>query len=535
MKITVAGSRLDQPSTPAKLAAMLTKTAAPTVLITADLWRIALLGALGLGPPACGSGETDAPVDSLAGGGASNQLTACGESTPSENGGGLAVCDSGLVHRQLVEACEDRRDESEFEVSDEAVMDESRIECRSHADCTGAPYGHCVPVGIPSIVGYICRYGCVSDSDCGDGSVCICGSAIGTCSSKGDCITDADCSNDARCARRTDISSCGGPSTFWCQTPQDTCATSADCESSDYCGYEQDRWLCLARPPVCGRPFLVQGNERLAPLATGSGWPTNDLAPCPRDLDASQRQRLAQHWSHIGRMEHASVAAFARFTLQLLQFGAPQDLVEGSLSAQADETAHARLAFGLASAYAGEALGPGPLPMHGALAANSLAEMVRLAVREGCVGETLAALEAGEAKAACNDPCVRGVLERIEHDERRHAELAWRFLRWALSQDPSLSLVLETELDTLRVELTRPAPHDSSRSSAACESPLAEHGVLAPDVCHAVRRLALARVVVPCAQALLERAHASSMFQTTSERPCQSDPGSSPETTQSSV
>ena len=147
------------------------------------------------------------------------------------------------------------------------------------------------------------------------------------------------------------------------------------------------------------------------------------------------------------------MAAFARFALQLLQLGAPPELVERTTAAMADETRHARLAFGIASAYAGEALGPGPLDIERSLDETSLVDVVRLVVREGCVGETVAALEAREAAehALESDPgrdCLRGVAD----DETRHAELAWRFVAWALEQAPAGGSGL------LEQELGRPAP-----------------------------------------------------------------------------
>src|SRR5436190_13763000 len=59
--------------------------------------------------------------------------------------------------------------------------------------------------------------------------------------------------------------------------------------------------------------------------------------------------------------------------------------------------------------------------------------MIETVVREGCIGETVAALEAREALARASDPAVRAVLARIARDEARHAELAWRTVAWALS------------------------------------------------------------------------------------------------------
>jgi hypothetical protein len=41
-----------------------------------------------------------------------------------------------------------------------------------------------------------------------------------------------------------------------------------------------------------------------------------------------------------------------------------------------------------------------------------------------------------EAAAAAHDPVIRAAYARIAVDEERHAELAFRFVRWALARDP---------------------------------------------------------------------------------------------------
>ena len=170
-------------------------------------------------------------------------------------------------------------------------------------------------------------------------------------------------------------------------------------------------------------------------------------------------------------MEQASIASFARFSLQLLALGAPSELVERCNQALADETEHAKLCFQLASSYAGQPLGPGPLDIDGSLRCVSLAEIVDLVLAEGCFGETSAALEALEAADTATDPVVRDVYAKIARDEQRHAELAFRFLRWALTRD---------------------APVVRRRIAASVAEP--------PSADHAARE-----VIVPCLNALLGR------------------------------
>jgi hypothetical protein len=123
-----------------------------------------------------------------------------------------------------------------------------------------------------------------------------------------------------------------------------------------------------------------------------------------------------------------------------------------------DETEHAKLAFGLASAYHGRRLGPSALDIDHSLGCESLRAVVENTLLEGCIGETFAALEAVEGLAMVRDPAVRAVLSKVAKDEQRHAELEWKFVLWALSHDPSLERVV---LDRAEAQL------ESAQLSAA--------------------------------------------------------------------
>jgi hypothetical protein len=181
----------------------------------------------------------------------------------------------------------------------------------------------------------------------------------------------------------------------------------------------------------CGRPLLVGGEARIAPAVERADWAAT-YDPQLAGLSTAERSALADKWLNDARFEHASIASFARFCLDLLAFGAPPELVERAQRAMGDEIAHARACFALASAYAGRALGPGRLELRGVEPSCSLAEAAAAAVREGCVNETVAALTAQRQAERTADPVVRAVLERIASDEAGHAELAFRFVAWAL-------------------------------------------------------------------------------------------------------
>jgi hypothetical protein len=304
---------------------------------------------------------------------------------------------------------------------------------------------------------------------------------------------------------------------FACQTPTDECAAASDCGDMPYCtipsvsldgsepapGVEQRR---TCSNPVCivGRPFLIDGAESLALPEARADWYSNAepaAAPCLL-VDASLRRELARAWTEQALMEHASIAAFARFSLQLLSLGAPADLVQRSGEAMQDEIRHARACFELARHYSDADVGPGSLPIDGALSAFDLGSVVLGTIAEGCIGETLAALEAAEALAHCEDPAVRAVLEQITVEESRHAELAWQFVAWALERGPNELKEQVRGAFAAAVASEAPAPLHPS----ATERELLRHGVVSAELRRGLRERVLRDVIAPCAGVLLERA-----------------------------
>jgi hypothetical protein len=342
-----------------------------------------------------------------------------------------------------------------------------------------------------------------------------------------ECASEADRPSGALCAHTRDLVRtrllCSasatevGPAYFACLTFTDARGADEQCPAGVCARADGVRECYPAHSFPCGvpgRPFLVGAEMRRAPLRAGGGWCGASIGPAP-ELDAGQRARLAQHYREAALLEHASIAAFARFTLQLLELGAPAELCSAAQEAMRDETLHAQLCFTLAARYAGQPLAPGPLSMSGVLAPATLDDVARLCLLEGCVGETLAALEAAEALAGTTDPEVRRVLESIAHDERRHAELAFRFVAWALDQRPAsglrraLAAVLDATVGASRSARGAGAGSSPSRATPAAgdaahdEAQLEGHGVLSERRRSALRHAALEEVVVPCVRRLL--------------------------------
>jgi hypothetical protein len=453
---------------------------------------------------ATATGGTTAAGGATAEGGATVVVSSCNSAAVLLEGDvptGLAECDNGLVHRPIAVECPNnlasRNGGSVPNCdADGGAFCPEAIDCSSDADCTAAPYGRCMQFGMVAM--FHCEYGCVTDDDCAVNQVCVCGAEIGVCANA-TCSVDADCGDGLLCAGYYDRFGigCGEPMQFACQTPDDECAVDADCQPSDACNAATGTRVCTEVPGVaCGRPFLVDEVARLAPTVRSRDFLTDAIElPLLDRLSQLERDVLAQAWTEIGQMEHASIAAFARFNLQLLSLGAPCSLVEECNQAIADETRHARLAFSLGSHYAARPIGPGALPLDGALTATTLAEVLDLVVVEGCIGETVAALEAAEALAHCQDDAVRKVLRQIQQDETRHAALAWRFVAWAVEQDPSLA----------RRVAERLAAYSSPATLTATGSPRVDtlaHGILTAAVRSQVRQAALRDVILPCAAQL---------------------------------
>jgi hypothetical protein len=417
----------------------------------------ALTAALGPASGACGGSKTSTTTGE---GGTSSMSVAIGVCTspmPVVVNGvniGFVKCAEGYQHRASVVNCATvpATPGSCMSTPDAGALAAST--CKTDSDCTMYPHGRCdyqpsqnnsVPGGgdagttpAECACSYPSNY-CLTDSDCSAGDICECGDNGGRCIHS-ICASDAACTGGALCIpaqSQTTLACDLGSDTYACQTPSDQCAQTSDCAPGPnmehrFCQLDSSSGVrtCVTQTCIGGRPFLVANEARLAPVRERSDWSACDVAPNVAVLSPAARAALAQHWTEMARMEHASIAAFARFALELLALGAPASLVERTHAAMADETAHARAAFALASAYAGRDVGPGPLAIDGALGAVSARSVFATLAREGCIGETLAAVEATEAAGIATDEGVRTVLTKIARDETAHAELAWRTAAW---------------------------------------------------------------------------------------------------------
>jgi len=461
-----------------------------------------------------GGGGTGGSSGGPAGGSGGEVTTnVCSNSQPILVNGsdtGFISCDNGLKHRARAVSCVSKlpRDAACTDPNDPSTVSQ----CSHDSDCTAAPNGYCSfepdtwQVAAPRACG--CHYGCVSDADCGEGNICECGDSVGQCV-QSNCKDDAACGANSLCATYDTCFS----HAYGCQASGDTCLTDAQCgllveglnqrcvSQSPIDGTTGSRQC--SRCPVIGRPFLVLGTERLAPLSNSTGWQSSDTSPDLSTLDAATRFELAEAWAKNGLMEHASIAAFARFSLQLMAIGAPAELLAQSQSAMADETRHAKDCFALASAFAGTRLGPGPLAIEHSLDDITPEQILITTILEGCIGETVAAVEAEEALCFAADPAVRRVLQQIATDESKHAALAWQTVRFLLVEHPQLTSIARNVF----AEAAREMPSLQAKDET---SALLAFGVLGSERRWEIRRQVMTSVVARCAAGLFEAANMES-------------------------
>lgn len=252
---------------------------------------------------------------------------------------------------------------------------------------------------------------------------------------------------------------------------------------------------------VYGRPLRVGGAPVIASGDAGvSDW-TADLAVRAAALSPGLRTALVERWTRAALDEHASVAAFSKIALDLLRCDAPPELVAAAHEAALDEIRHASHGFAIASAIAGAPLRPGRLPLAASLPlAADLAAVAAEAARDGCIGETVAALLAREAAERCDDPAIRAVLLGIAEDEERHAILGWRTVAWALRvgdadvRDAVAAVFAAAATDGVEVPLVGELDDTDA---------LARAGLLDRKGARVAAAAALRSVILPAAAALL--------------------------------
>jgi hypothetical protein len=110
----------------------------------------------------------------------------------------------------------------------------------------------------------------------------------------------------------------------------------------------------------------------------------------------------------------------------------------------------------------------------------SLPDLAVESLLDGCLNEGCAAREAElRLETTTLDPEVADVLAMIARDERRHAELGWAIVEWALAVEPE---AVTAALHTVQL----PSPRDGFAFPRRCDrARLRAFGWIEPDLCAA--------------------------------------------------
>lgn len=225
--------------------------------------------------------------------------------------------------------------------------------------------------------------------------------------------------------------------------------------------------------PVEGRPFVDADGNQLQASANimmmtmikernnnqVAAWSAkkdsyNMISKEDDTTDITVDQVLGREWTERALGEHASVPAFAAFTLALMSNNAPPNLVQDALTAAMDEVRHAQTSFEVASLLLGTTVEPGPIPPSTHTFSQNMAALAVAAAQEGCIDETLSALVAAyevdtriEQNPRINDytkSLLKDKIRTIALEETRHSALAWRTVRWACEMEPEACSVVKT-------------------------------------------------------------------------------------------
>jgi hypothetical protein len=211
-----------------------------------------------------------------------------------------------------------------------------------------------------------------------------------------------------------------------------------------------------------GRQLRRLGRVLLPRVVEGRAWSHTKVSitatsPVP--------DGLAAQWRENGRTEHASVAAFARLTLDLVALGAPPHIISAAQADAIDEVRHAELCFSLARSLDGRQQDPGPFP--DAKHARTLPPMRTLGLAtlavdslvDGALHEGVSARIIAKLAKQCEVPAIRGVLKEIAADEGRHSAHGWDVVEWCLAEGKApVANALRGALRTLPTRMRASVP-----------------------------------------------------------------------------
>lgn len=145
--------------------------------------------------------------------------------------------------------------------------------------------------------------------------------------------------------------------------------------------------------------------------------------------------RVREEWRARIAAEYTSAAVTQHLVLWLIQAGAPPDLIEAGLVIVGDELVHSQMSHEVYVAAGGT---QPPAIVREQLGLERQSEqleldILRVAVRVFCLGETVAVPLFSHLRADCTQEVAKAALDRILRDEVRHRDFGWDLLDWLLA------------------------------------------------------------------------------------------------------
>merc|ERR1719259_704288 len=189
-----------------------------------------------------------------------------------------------------------------------------------------------------------------------------------------------------------------------------------------------------------------------------------------------------------------------RFNLSL---GAPSELLIASQAASIDEIKHAKMCYSLASIFINTDVSPESLDVEESLGDLDVKSIIKSVIREGCIEETLAAIEAHFRADHSEDHEIKQVLEEIANDETKHAQLAWDTISWISKQYPDYKKFIQnTFLENFEKQTTILKDDEFENSLNQCSEPQKDNylkgfGILIHEDQERVRNLGIEKIIRP--------------------------------------
>jgi len=243
--------------------------------------------------------------------------------------------------------------------------------------------------------------------------------------------------------------------------------------------------------PVLSKPSLQ--------TITSSALPLNASDPLFENiLSEEHRTKAAEYWAKVAMMEHASVASFSRFSLELMSVGAPTELLALAHQAALDEVRHTQISLSIANQFNSTSFTPGSFPISSKVVDFEFGNMEKIATAaalEGCIEETLAAAIVFHQAEYMGDSNQKVSLRSVALDEANHAAFAWRAVQWMASTSPEVHAAV-SEVFAKRAQQYESTPKVVSVST------LQHLGLLDQGTMVTLQHAAWHQVVVPTAVSL---------------------------------